>query len=197
MLGGRRPVSDLFYPLSDEFPDLTFGSMDEMLTQVSDDDSTVLGPIARRLCHGDPGIIHRSVHVLVFSPEGKLLLQKRSARKDVQPGKWDTSVGGHVGFGQSYEEAARREAEEELGLLIGELEYLYPSRIRNAVESENIRTYVHVSAGPFRPDPCEVDEIRFWSRQEIRAALGTGLFTSNFEEEFSRFLASPRAALLE
>lgn len=170
---------------------------DEMLIHVSDDDAQVIGPVARRLVHGNPSLIHRSVHVLVLGPDGRLLLQKRSMRKDTQPGKWDTSVGGHVGFGQSYEEAARREAAEELGLELGELIYLYPSRIRNAVESENIRTFLHVSAGPFRPEPGEIDELRFWSRAEIESALGSGAFTPNLEEEFALFLASPHAGLLK
>src|SRR6185436_14800778 len=138
-------------------------TVDEMLTQVTDDDA-VLGPVPRRLCHGNPGIIHRSVHVLVVSPSGSLLLQKRSMRKDTQPGKWDTSVGGHVGFGQSYEAAARREALEELGITLGRgpeagpgnLEFLYASRIRNAVESENIHTLLFISAGPFVAEPGEI-----------------------------------------
>jgi isopentenyldiphosphate isomerase len=178
---------------------------DEMLIQVTDDDQ-VLGPIARSRVHGNPALIHRSVHVLVLGTDGRMLLQKRSLRKDTQPGKWDTSVGGHVGFGQSYEEAARREAAEELGLDLpgpqGDmgpgtgLTYLYPSRIRNAVESENIRTFLHVSAGPFRPEPGEIDELRFWTRTEIEAALGRGGFTPNFEEEFALFLGSPHARLL-
>jgi len=167
-----------------------------MLTRVTEADE-VLGPVARKLVHGNPALIHRSVHVLVVSPDGRLLLQKRSLRKDVQPGKWDTSVGGHVGFGQSYEEAARREAEEELGLRLDALVFLYPSRIRNAIESENIHTFLHVSAGPFRPEPGEIDELRFWSKAEISRALGSGVFTSNFEEEFALFLASEHGSLLD
>ena len=170
---------------------------EEMLTQVTEEDA-VLGPVARSRVHGNPSLIHRSVHVLVFDPAGRLLLQKRSLAKDTQPGKWDTSVGGHVGFGQSYEDAALREASEELGLELdaAKLVYLYPSRIRNAVESENIRTFLHVSAGPFRPEPGEIDALRFWTRSEIEAALGSGIFTPNFEEEFALFLASPHAGLL-
>jgi isopentenyldiphosphate isomerase len=169
---------------------------DEILTQVTDED-VVIGPVARSRVHGDPSLIHRSVHVLVLGTDGRMLLQKRALAKDTQPGKWDTSVGGHVGFGQSYEEAARREALEELGLeLDGDLAYLYPSRIRNAVESENIRTFLRVSEGPFRPEPGEIDELRFWSRSEIEASLGLGVFTPNFEEEFALFLASPHAGLL-
>lgn len=168
--------------------------MDEMLTLVTEDDR-VIGPVPRKLVHGNPALVHRSVHVMVVGRAG-LLLQKRSLSKDTQPGKWDTSVGGHVGYGQTYEEAARREAAEELGLALGDLELLYPSRIRNAVESENILTYLHLSDGPFRPEPGEIDEVRFWSRAEIDAALGTGVFTPNFEEEYARFLACPRAGLL-
>lgn len=169
--------------------------MEEMLTLVTGDDR-VLGPVPRRLVHGDPSLVHRSVHVLVVGGGGRLLLQKRSLSKDTQPGKWDTSVGGHVGYGQEYAEAARREAREELGIDIGEPEFLYDSRIRNAVESENIRTYLHRGDGPFVPEPGEIDALRFWSRDEIRAALGTGVFTPNFEEEFALFLASPRGGLL-
>ncbi len=169
--------------------------MDEMLTRVTEDDE-ILGPVLRSLVHGNPLLIHRSVHVLILSPDGRLLLQKRSLSKDTQPGKWDTSVGGHVGFGQSYAEAARREAEEELGIQLADPIFLYPSRIRNEVESENIHTFLQIMAGPFRHDPGEIDEIRFWTKGEIRKALGTGLFTSNFEEEFAMFLASPSGSLL-
>ena len=172
---------------------------EELLIQVSDDDGQILGAIARSRVHGNPDLIHRAVHILVLSPDGLLLLQKRSMQKDTQPGKWDTSVGGHVGFGQSYEEAALREAEEELGVQLDlrDLEYLYFSKIRNERESENIQTYLCRHAGPFAPHPDEVDAVRFWSRSEIQSTLGTGAFTSNFEEEFAAFLASPRGILLE
>ncbi len=171
-------------------------SLDELLIQVTDDDE-VIGSVKRRLVHGNPLLIHRSVHVLVLNPAGLLLLQKRSILKDTQPGKWDTSVGGHVGFGQSYAEAALREAEEELGVIMDRLEFLYSSRIRNNVESENIQTFLFVHAGAIQHDPVEIDETRFWSRAEISQALGTGLFTPNFEEEFALFLASPQSFLLK
>jgi isopentenyldiphosphate isomerase len=170
----------------------------ELLTWVSDDDARVLGPIARGEAHGDPVRVHRAVHILVIDGEGCLLLQKRSRNKDTQPGKWDTSVGGHVSFGQSYEEAALRETAEELGLHIGgrDIEFLYTSRYRGTDESENTVTYLCLHTGPFRPDGDEIDELRFWSRAEIAVALGSGVFTPNFEQEFGTFLASPRASLL-
>jgi isopentenyldiphosphate isomerase len=172
---------------------------DELLTRVSDDDATVLGPVARRQVHGNPGLIHRAAHVLVLHPEtGHLLLQKRSPGKDTHPGQWDTSVGGHVGFGQSYEEAALRETEEELGLKVeaADLEKLYLSRCRYESESENTATFLCVHAGPYAFNPEEITEIKFWSRAEIEATLGTGVFTPNFEQEFASFIACPRGNLL-
>ncbi len=171
----------------------------ELLTQVSDDDATVIGPVARGLVHGNPALIHRSAHVLVLHPvDGALLLQKRSLTKDTSPGLWDVSVGGHVAFGQSYEEAAVRETQEELGITVTEheLEYLYPTRFRSRHESENTRSYLSLHAGPFSPDPDEISALRFWTRAEIDAVRGTGLFTANFEAEYPLFLASPQGHLL-
>jgi len=150
----------------------------------------------RRLVHGNPALIHRAAHILVVHPVDRtLLLQRRSALKDTHPGKWDTSVGGHVSWGQSYEEAARREALEELGLALtpDDLAVLFPLRYRGAAESENVATWLCAHAGPFRPDPDEIDEVRFWSRAEIVAALGTGTFTPQFEHEFATLMASPHA----
>jgi isopentenyldiphosphate isomerase len=176
-----------------------FTDPDELLTHVTDDDRTVLGPVARRHVHGNPAIVHRAAHILILHPEnGSLLLQKRSAHKDTQPGKWDTSVGGHVAFGQSYEETALREAEEELGLKLeaGDLRRLYASRFRDEIESENTVTFLCLHAGPFTPQPEEIDALRFWTRAEIEAGMGTDVFTSNLEAEFPAFLACPFGALL-
>src|SRR6187549_1019720 len=61
------------------------------------------------------GDLHRSVHVWILTPRG-VVLQKRSLRKENNPGLWDVSVAGHLSAGEDAETAALREAEEELGL---------------------------------------------------------------------------------
>lgn len=155
--------------------------------EIVDEQDRVVGRAPRSRCHGDPSLVHRVAHVLVFSPSGELLLQKRSMRKDVQPGKWDTSVGGHLDPGETYPEAARREMEEELGIRDIPLSFLYHSRIRNEFESENVATYLASYAGEIRFEPDEIDEVRFWSPEEIEEMLGTGTFTPNFEEEWEMF----------
>ena len=118
---------------------------------------------------------------------GELLLQKRSLNKDIQPGRWDTSVGGHLDPGEDYLTAASREMAEELGVGGVALTYLYASRIRNAIESENVATYLARYSGEIRFDPQEIDAVRFWSAEDIEADLGRGIFTPNFEQEWALF----------
>ena len=157
------------------------------LFDIVDDDDRVIGTAARSACHGNPALVHRAVHVLVINAAGELLLQKRSAHKDIQPGKWDTSVGGHLEPGESYFAAALREMHEELGLCGLPLTFLYRSQIRNEVESENIATYLTRWDGPVEWAAHEIDEVRYWPAGEIEAALGQGVCTPNFEEEWAMY----------
>ncbi|MHB8174220.1 MAG: NUDIX hydrolase [Nitrospirota bacterium] len=152
--------------------------------EVVNEQGEVIGKAPRSECHGNPALVHRAAHVLVFNKKGELLLQLRSRDKDIQPGKWDTSVGGHLGVGESYEQAALREMGEELGIEPPELKYLYDYPLRNDVESENIRSFLAMHEGPFKPQAEEIEDIKFWSLEEIASAFHKGIFTPNFETEF-------------
>lgn len=155
--------------------------------EIVDAEDRVIGVAPRRECHGDPSLVHRSAHVLVFNSRGELLLQKRSMAKDIQPGRWDTSVGGHLDPGEDYRQAAVREMAEELGLTGVPLTFLYASQIRNAIESENIQSFLARSDGPVRFAPLEIDAVRYWTRDDIELALGSGELTPNFEQEWGLF----------
>ena len=150
------------------------------------DGRRIFGRATRGECHGNPALIHAVARVLVWDRRGRLLLQLRSASKDIQPDKWDTSVGGHLLPGEDAETAARREMEEELGVAPDTLAFLHRFLMRTPVESEWVTTYSTVHDGPFAPDPAEIAELRFWTRAEIVAALGTGQLTPAFEDEFAR-----------
>ncbi len=155
--------------------------------EIVNEKGEVIGKAPRSECHGNPALVHRAVHVLVFNKKGELLLQLRNKDKDIQPGKWDTSVGGHLGVGESYEQAALREMAEELGIEPPELKYLYDYPLRNEIESENIRSYLATHDGPFTHQASEIEEIRFWTLEEINSSLGKGVFTPNFETEFRMY----------
>ena len=157
---------------------------------IVDEQDKVTGQASRQEVHNNPALIHRVVHVLVFNPEEKLFLQKRSPFKDMHPGKWDTSVGGHVDAGESYEHAAIREMKEELGIQGCKLEFLYTYLHRNSYESEFVRSYRCCWDGSIRIDPEEIEEGRFWSIQEINDSDRL-LFTPNFLDELLRFQNLP------
>ena len=171
--------------------------MADELFEIVDESGKVFGLRPRRECHGNPALIHQAVHVLVFNRRGDLFLQKRALTKDIQPGKWDSSVGGHMQPGETPEQAARREAEEELGLHNTALRFAYQYLWRSPRETELIRTYVARSEGPFQLQAEEIDEGRFWSLAEIKAHLSKDCFTPNFEHEFRTYSAQALKLLAE
>ena len=109
-------------------------------------------------------------------------------QKDSQPGKWDTSVGGHMSPSETPLETAQRETLEELGFAPSKLTFAYQYIWRTNFESELIRAFVTTHEGPFVPDPDEISEGRFWSRDEIEAALVSDVLTPQFRHEYPRLL---------
>ena len=162
--------------------------MSEEMFDIYDAQGNHVGTAPRRVCHGDPRLIHRTAHVVVIHPEtGFLLLQKRSMSKDIQPGKWDTAVGGHLALGESYEEGAKRELAEELGVAgRADLKYLFDSKIRNEIESEDTRVFALYRAGGFRFQESEIDEIRFWPPEKLFDACERENFTPNLCVELDK-----------
>src|SRR6266513_3776097 len=92
--------------------------MPEEIFDVVNERDEVVGRQSRSEVHR-LGLKHRAVHVLVFNSHGQVLLQKRSMKKDRQPGLWDSSASGHVGSGEEYDSTAVRELREEIGLRLG------------------------------------------------------------------------------
>lgn len=166
-----------------------FAAMDsEELLEIVNYRGEVIGSAPRSEIHGNPSLLHRVVHVLVFNTSGDLLLQKRSQNKDVAPGKWDTSVGGHVGIGEDLLSSSLREMQEELGVSGYEPEYLYSYMHSNQYEAELVATFRCLCSGEFAFNREEIDEVRFWSLAEIRQAIGKNLLSDNFEHEFMTYL---------
>ncbi|MDE6113973.1 NUDIX domain-containing protein [Barnesiella sp. WM24] len=149
-------------------------------------DGEVVGKATRSECHSGSMLMHPVVHLHVMKKGGWLYLQQRSMSKDIQPGKWDTAVGGHVDFGESVEDALMREAREELGLSGFTPVSLAPYVFRSSRECELINPYyVYVDDDvELTPDPGEISAGRFWHVEEIVRNLHNNVFTPNFEEEF-------------
>ncbi|ABL00845.1 NUDIX hydrolase [Pelobacter propionicus] len=152
---------------------------------IVDENGTALDRATRARCHDGSKLLHPVVHVHVFNSGGKLLLQKRKLTKDIQPGKWDTSVGGHIQSGELLEDAIQREVLEEIGIEID------PARLRplgrylfeSEIEREYVYSYACTHDGPFRIQEEEIDEVRFLDITEIDDLIATGETTPNFNRE--------------
>ena len=161
--------------------------MSEELLEIVNEAGQVTGIARRSEIHGNPALMHRVAHVLVFNRKGEILLQKRSIKKDVAPGLWDTSVGGHVDPGETPEAAALREMKEELGVE-GPIEFLHSYKHSNPYETELVYTFRSVIESGFKFNPEEIDEIRFWGLDEIKNGIGKEVLSSNFEHEITTYL---------
>ena len=155
----------------------------------------VTGRSSREYCHGGSKPLHPVIHIHVIDRMSRIYLQKRSMRKDIQPGKWDTAVGGHVSYGESIIEAVYREASEELGLTDFNPIHLETYEFESSVEREMVSVFAAVGTYDLHPDLDEVDEGRWWELADIDASIGKGVFTPNFESEFAMIRSSLLALL--
>ena len=162
---------------------------------VVDANGFVIGRSTREYCHSGAKPLHPVIHIHIIDRFGRIYLQKRSMRKDIQPGKWDTAVGGHVSYGEMILEAAYREASEEVGLTSFNPIYLKSYEFESEVERELVNIFAAVGSFELRPDLDEVDEGKWWEVADIDASIGKGVFTPNFESEF-QMIRSQLLALL-
>ena len=148
---------------------------------------TIIGKSTRGECHSGSKLLHPVVHLHVFNSQGDVYLQKRPDWKDIQPGKWDTAVGGHIDYGETPEEALQREVQEELGITDFTPQFIGKYVFESQRERELV--YVHCTAydDEIQPSKDELDGGRFWKLKEIREAIGKEVLTPNFEREFQRF----------
>lgn len=158
---------------------------------VLDDEGRTIGTAERSRVHRE-GLWHRSVHLLVFHPDGRLLLQKRSATKDTCPGLWDSSVGGHVGAGEDPFVSVLRETREELGIELrpDQLEFAaeHVVDLPGDTDRERVLCWTTLHEGPFDPDPVELDCIGWFTRPEIDRMLERGVCTPNFRVQWDAWL---------
>ncbi len=159
----------------------------EELLPIVDVNGKVIGKATRKECHARTFILHPVVHLHVINDKGEIFLQRRPDWKQIQPGKWDTAVGGHIGYGEDIQTALKRETVEELGIEITTPQYITAYNFKSSVETERVSIYFICYNGDINPSE-ETDGGRFWAIDEIIKNIGNGVFTPNFEDEFSKFV---------
>ena len=141
--------------------------MSEEIFDVVNERDEVIGRMARSEVHRQ-GLLHRATHVLVFNARGQVFLQKRSLKKDRQPGVWDSSASGHVDAGEDYDVCAARELREEIGLeLSGSPERLFKLAAGEDTDQEFVWIYRCQAEGPFVLHPDEIDAGGWFAPGEV------------------------------
>jgi len=141
----------------------------------------VIGKATRREIH-QKKLIHRSIHILVFNSNNQIFLQKRSNKKDENPGLWDISSAGHVDTGETYDECAERELWEELRIK----ESLKPlAKIKACKETyqEHVQIYVCKTNASITINRNEISEGKYfdWVNLPNIIQSNTEIFTSSFK----------------
>jgi isopentenyldiphosphate isomerase/intracellular septation protein A len=161
---------------------------DEEWLPVIDEEGKIIGKALRSVCHSGEKILHPVVHLHVMNPRKLLYLQKRPESKIIQPGKWDTAVGGHIAFGEDVKTALMREAYEEIGLKDFTAKPVGVYLFESEIEREMVYSFVSYDYQGIKLHSEEVMEGRFWSQKQIEQNLGKGIFTPNFEFEYQKQL---------
>jgi len=131
--------------------------MPEEIFDVVNERDEVVGQNTRREVHL-LGLKHRAVHVLVFNAKGEIFLQKRSLKKDIAAGKWDSSASGHLDTGEDYDACAVREVREEIGLRVAKVpERVFKINSCKETGWEFCWIYRLESEGPFVLHPEEIE----------------------------------------
>lgn len=182
---------ELIYPydLAPVIPAPTADSASETVAAaewfpVIESNGLVIGRSTRQYCHSGAKPLHPVIHIHIIDRYSRIYLQKRSMNKDIQPGKWDTAVGGHVSYGEGIMEAVYREASEELGFSEFNPIHIETYSFESEIERELVNVFAVVGSYELHPDFDEVDEGRWWHVDDIDANIGKGIFTPNFESEF-------------
>ena len=163
--------------------------MHNELLSVVDENDCIIDTCARHIIHAT-GLRHRAVHILVFNDQGQLFLQKRSMKKDLNGGLWDTSAAGHVDAYEGYDSSAVRELEEELGVsIVHALEPLFKLPATEAIGMEFIQVYRCIHNGPFILAADEIDDGDWFNVADIaeRIAADDHLLTETFKAIWRQF----------
>lgn len=167
-------------------------SSEEIVTIV-DEHNRVIGSAPRRVMRAER-LIHRATYILVFNSGGEIFVQERTTTKDIYPGYLDVAAGGVVQAGESYQTAALRELEEELGVRAEHLERQFDIFYQAPNNRVWGRVFSCIHEGPFRLQPEEVASGRFMDPRLVLTPDETRRFTPDGIEILARYLADRTAS---
>ncbi len=155
---------------------------------IVDHSGKIKGRAPRSICHSNPEMMHQVVHLHIIDSRDRIFLQKRSIKKQIQPGKWDTAIGGHVLSGENVEDALKREAEEELGIREFKVSFIAKYLWKTEIESELVFMFYSRYDKKITINKQEIEDGGFWKIKKIKENVGKDILTPNFEFEIKILL---------
>ncbi len=161
--------------------------MTDEMVDVVDDDDNVIRQVAWKEMH-EKSLLHRSSNVFVFNSKGEIFVHKRASILKLYPGMYDVKMGGVVRAGESYEDAAKRELEEEAGIKNAELAYLFSIKFRSDRNNNNRKVFSCVYDGKLKLQPEEVESGRFMTINEAKKMMADGKLSPSAVHVFREYL---------
>jgi isopentenyldiphosphate isomerase/uncharacterized protein YqgV (UPF0045/DUF77 family) len=145
------------------------------LVEWIDDEGRTIGVVTRARMRAER-LRHRSVAIIVWASDGRLLIHRRADHKDVWPGMWDLCVGGVVSAGESFDEAAARELAEEVGIAGTRPKLIAVRSFDDDDVSELAQIYTVIHNGPYTFADGEVVEVRLVTPSELDDMVNSNTF---------------------
>ena len=170
--------------------------MPDELFDIVDEEDIVIGQEMRSVVH-QRGLWHRGVHVLLFTRDGKLLVQQRSKDRLHAALALDCSVSEHVQAGEDYYPAAIRGLKEEMGVTGVEIRPFVKFKMNYGLNDNEISILYQGVVDPVlvRFDPVEIERIDYYSLSELQNLLMSKewVFSYWFEQIIQWNLGNPSA----
>ena len=157
--------------------------MTEEMVDVIDENDNVIDTLPRKEVRSR-NLLHRGAAIVIKNNKGELLVHKRTMSKDVFPGKYDMFVGGAVSAGENYEESAKREMEEEVGVTANlNFKFKHMSSCKTNPGVTSVFEATH--DGPFKFQEEEIEEGFFVSKEKIEEMRSTHNFCDDSFELYN------------
>ncbi len=157
------------------------------LVDIVDNDDNIVGQATWDEMH-EKNLIHRAANVFVFNSKGEVFVHRRAVRLPLYPGMWDVKLGGVVKAGESYENAAKREIEEEGGIKNAKIEFLFSTQFRSKHNNNNRKVFKCIYNDKMRLQKEEVESGKFVMMAEAKKMMAEGKLSPSGEFVFKEFL---------
>ena len=152
---------------------------------VVNENGEIIGKATRKECHRNPNLMYPVVRMHLINKSKQILLQKRSLKSDIEAGKWDAAVAGHIHYGEDVEHAVMREAQEEINFKPEFLDLLEKRIFRAATSTALMFIFITQTEQQITPNKKEVEDVSFFTFDQVINLQKEGKISIGLEQELN------------